>query len=147
MSWQEVLFIAANIYVLPFWFMIIFLPGTAVTRRVTESMWWAMPLVISYAAVIMPNIAEIFVQVANPQFGAIQQLLSSPTGVLLAWVHVLVFDLFVGRWVHLRAQKLKQSRVVVGIILFCTLMAGPFGLLLYLLFSGKSLFTYTQRID
>lgn len=141
------LFIAANIYVLPFWFMIMFFPRTAVTRRVMEGLWWVIPLVVLYAAVIIPSIADVFVQVANPQFGAIQQLLSSPTGALLAWVHVLVFDLFVGRWIYLHAQQLKQSRVVVGIILFCTLMAGPFGLLLYLLFSGKSLFTYTQDID
>ena len=70
-------------------------------------------------------------------------LFSSPLGVLVAWQHFLVFDLFVGTWIARHAQQQNPNpsitrRVVLGGILTISLMAGPMGFLLYFLFYYRS---------
>ena len=52
--------------------------------------------------------------------------------LLAGWIHYLAFDLFVGAWIVRDAQKEWISHWLVLPCLFFTLMAGPFGLLLYL---------------
>ena len=52
--------------------------------------------------------------------------------LLAGWIHYLAFDLFVGAWIVRDAQEEWISHWLVLPCLFFTLMAGPFGLLLYL---------------
>jgi len=52
--------------------------------------------------------------------------------LLAGWIHYLAFDLFVGAWIVRDAQEEWVSHWLVLPCLFFTLMAGPFGLLLYL---------------
>ena len=47
------------------------------------------------------------------------------------WVHYLAFDLLVGRWEVLDAQRLGISRWLMAPILVATFMFGPAGWLLY----------------
>ena len=62
--------------------------------------------------------------------------LFSQRGALLAgWVHYLAFDLFVGSWEVEDAGRRGMPHWLVLPCLFLTLMAGPVGLLLYLLLS------------
>ena len=60
-------------------------------------------------------------------------LFDSPGGATIGWIHYLAFDLFVGIWIARNADAHKISRWLQAPILFFTLMAGPIGLLLYLL--------------
>ena len=60
-------------------------------------------------------------------------LLSTPAALLAGWVHYLAFDLFTGAW---QAADAPAARVPHWLLLPClalTLLAGPVGLLLYLL--------------
>ena len=52
--------------------------------------------------------------------------------LLAGWIHYLAFDLFVGAWIVRDAQEEWVSHWLVLPCLLFTLMAGPFGLLLYL---------------
>ena len=63
----------------------------------------------------------------------IMALFDSPGGATIGWIHYLAFDLFVGIWIARNADVHKISRWLQAPILFFTLMAGPIGLLLYLL--------------
>lgn len=63
----------------------------------------------------------------------IMALFDSPGGATIGWIHYLAFDLFVGIWIARNADAHKISRWLQAPILFFTLMAGPIGLLLYLL--------------
>ena len=56
----------------------------------------------------------------------------SDGGIVLGWTHYLAFDLFVGLWIARDADAKGFSRLVQLPILFFTLMAGPIGLLLWL---------------
>lgn len=54
-------------------------------------------------------------------------------GVTVGWTHYLAFDLFVGLWIARDADAKGFSRWLQAPVLFFTLMAGPLGLLLWLL--------------
>jgi hypothetical protein len=68
----------------------------------------------------------------NPSAAGIAQALSTPTAATIAWAHFLTFDLFVGRWAYLDSRERGLSAWLVGPVLFCILMAGPIGFLIYL---------------
>ena len=60
-------------------------------------------------------------------------LLGSRAALLAGWVHYLAFDLWVGSW---EAEDAPRGRVPHSLLLAClalTFLAGPAGLLLYLL--------------
>ncbi len=52
---------------------------------------------------------------------------------LAVWAHMLALDLFTGVWVYREARRLNAPGAVRIVTLFFTLMSGPFGLLLFLL--------------
>ncbi len=56
--------------------------------------------------------------------------------LLCGWIHYLAFDLFVGSWEVEDAQTRGISHWFVIPCLLATFMAGPAGLLLYLLLRG-----------
>jgi len=51
---------------------------------------------------------------------------------VLGWTHYLAFDLFIGQWIARDADNKGFNRLVQLPFLFLTLMAGPIGLLLWL---------------
>ena len=71
----------------------------------------------------------------NPELATIAEMLGTPAGATVGWIHFLAFDLFVGRWVYLDGQRLGLSAWMVSPILLMVLMFGPLGLLLYLVVS------------
>ena len=60
-------------------------------------------------------------------------LLSRREAMLAGWVHFLAFDLFVGSWMAEDAPRAGVPHWLLVPLLALTLMAGPVGLLLYLL--------------
>jgi hypothetical protein len=57
---------------------------------------------------------------------------SRPEAVLVGWVHYLAFDLWVGSWAIEDAGRRRIPHLAMLPVLFLTLMAGPVGLLVYL---------------
>lgn len=63
----------------------------------------------------------------------VRLLLSSPEALLAGWVHYLAFDLFVGSW---QVEDAPAANIPHWLLLPClalTFVAGPVGLLLYLI--------------
>ncbi len=63
----------------------------------------------------------------------VRLLLSSPQAMLAGWVHYLAFDLFIGSW---EVADAPAARIPHWLLLPClalTFVAGPIGLLLYLI--------------
>jgi len=63
----------------------------------------------------------------------IRALFMSDAGVVIGWTHYLAFDLFVGLWIAKDADHKGFSRLVQLPFLIATLIAGPIGLLLWLI--------------
>ncbi len=63
----------------------------------------------------------------------VRSLFASDAGVTIGWLHYLAFDLFVGIWVARDADAKGFSRILQAPVLFFTFVAGPIGLLLWLI--------------
>ncbi len=63
----------------------------------------------------------------------VRAIFASDGGVAIGWTHYLAFDLFVGLWVARDGDAKGISRFIQAPILFATFMAGPLGLLVWLL--------------
>ena len=64
-------------------------------------------------------------------------LFAQPEGVLVAWIHFLAFDLFVGAWI---CRQARQDGVAFWVVIPCLAFAFLFGPVGYLMFSGLRLF-------
>ena len=88
-------------------------------------------LSLLYAGLVMAH----FFTVDGGGYGSLAQvkvLLSKDEMLLAGWVHYLAFDLFIGGWIAVNADKLGVNRLVQAPILIATFMFGPVGLALFL---------------
>ena len=130
---METLFNLSNFFILPFWLLMIFLPRWRITQRLLASLWPIVVLALIYASLLVSQLGGVAGGLLNPTLTGIASLLGTPAGAAVGWVHFLAFDLFVGRWAYLDSRKRGLSTWLVSPSLFFILMAGPLGLLLYLL--------------
>lgn len=123
-----------SLIVVPFWLAMVFLPRWSVTRKVMGSLWTVCFFALPYALLQIPFYLSALPLFVRPDLAKIQQLLGSETGATQAWLHFIAVDLFAGRWIYLDSQERDVSPWIVGPLLFMTLMFGPAGLALYLLY-------------
>jgi hypothetical protein len=129
---MEAWFTLSNLLVLPFWFLMMFLPHWRGTKALMASPWVAAPPALLYLVLITPQLNGLLGSLANPSAAGIAQALSDPAAATLAWTHFLAFDLFVGRWAYLDSRARNLSPWIASPVLFFILMLGPIGFLLYL---------------
>ncbi|MEA5619245.1 ABA4-like family protein [Cronbergia sp. UHCC 0137] len=121
------LFTLANLFVLPFWALIIFLPNWQVTRKVMESYLPFILLAAAYLYLFINSIKPEDAQAwSNLQLADIARLFSQESVAAVGWIHFLVMDLFVGRWIYWEGQK--TGIWTIHSLSLC-LFAGPLGLL------------------
>ncbi len=63
----------------------------------------------------------------------VRAIFASDAGVVIGWTHYLAFDLFVGLWIVRDADAKYISRWVQAPILLATFLAGPLGLIVWLI--------------
>lgn len=127
----DYIFNFGNLFVLPFWVLMVIAPNWSVTRRVMASY---IPFAVlaalylyCFVASLDPDKLESF---ANPTLTVLAELFSDEKVMATGWVHFLVMDLFVGRWIYLQGQeKGLWTRHSLALCLF----AGPIGLLSHIL--------------
>src|SRR5215472_3029365 len=129
---MNAIFRLSNFLVLPFWTLMIVIPRWRWTERIMKSLLVSIGPALVYGTLVLPQLSVIWPAVARPTLGGVAQLLGSPSGATIAWVHFLAFDLFVGRWIYLDSQERRISSWLMAPVLFLTLMLGPAGFLFYL---------------
>jgi Domain of unknown function (DUF4281) len=124
------LFDGANLFVLPFWTLMIFLPKWDVTRKLISSPLPYIALAGLYLYLLVGSITPESAQaLANPKLADIAHFFAAEGAAAVGWVHFLVMDLFVGRWIYLEGQR--TGVITIHSIVLC-LFAGPIGLLSHL---------------
>jgi hypothetical protein len=121
---------------LPFWMLMIFLPHWRGTQRVMRGRLAVMPLLAAYAVFAIPQlpaVLSLFFRSGPLRLEDLAGLLGRPEIALVAWIHFLAFDLFVGRWIYRDSRERGVGAVPMAAVLLLTLLLGPLGLLLYLL--------------
>ena len=108
-------------------------PQWSFTKRIIASAWIIAPLAALYTVLVAPSFIGLLPALANPQLDVLQQLFGTAQGTTVAWMHIICFDLWVGRWVFLDSETHELPTWLRRICMICVLMAGPFGALLYLI--------------
>ncbi len=125
------IFNVANLFVLPFWALMILLPKWKITQKVMESYIPFIPLALTYVYLFVSSITPENAQaLSNPQLTDIARFFADETAAATGWIHFLVMDLFVGRYIYLEGQK---TGVWTFHSLALCLFAGPMGLLSHIL--------------
>ncbi|WP_298914619.1 ABA4-like family protein [uncultured Algimonas sp.] len=122
-----------HLAVLPGWVLLILAPRWRWTDRIVHSGLYPVLLGLAYVGFLVCAL------IYGPDAGAadfttlegIATIFAHPFGLLTAWVHYLVFDLFVGLWEARDARRRGMSHWALVPCLLLTFLAGPAGLLLY----------------
>ncbi|KKD39641.1 MAG: ABA4-like family protein [Limnoraphis robusta] len=127
----EQIFTGANLFVLPFWALMIILPNWGITRKVMQSY---IPFVLLAAVYIYLFVSSITPEnaaaLSDPKLADIARFFADETAAATGWIHFLVMDLFVGRYIYLEGQK--TGVWTIHSLALC-LFAGPMGLLSHIL--------------
>jgi hypothetical protein len=133
---NDTLFQFVSFLPLPFWFLMIALPNWRGTQRVMRGRLAVMPLLAAYAVLAipqLPDVTSVMIRAEPLSLKDLAGLLGKPEIALVAWVHFLAFDLFVGRWMYRDGRERGVGAWAMAAVLLLTLLLGPLGLLLYLL--------------
>ena len=128
----ENIFQVANLFVLPFWVLMVLLPNWQVTRRVMQSYLPYAALASLYVYLFATLDGGILEAFSDPQLelSSLAGMFANSQVMATGWVHFLVMDLFVGRWIYWQGQE--NGIFTRHSLAFC-LFAGPLGLLSHLL--------------
>ena len=133
MPTAELLFGLAFPLAAPFWFLMIVLPGWSWTRRIISSPWIAVPPLVVYLALLVPQLAAYAAPIVNPDLVGLAAVLGTPAGAAAIWAHAIGFDLLVGRWMYLDARERGVPGLLMAPVLVLTILLSPLGFLTYLL--------------
>jgi len=121
----------ANLFVLPFWGLMIFLPNWNITKKVMKSY---IPFVILaglyiyyFSGSLDPESVKVL---SNPNLEDLARVFANPIVTATGWTHFLIMDLFVGRWIYWQGQE--KEILTIHSLSLC-LFAGPLGLLSHIL--------------
>ncbi|GEM_PF-475466 len=150
----DTLFLFVNLIPVPYWLLMIVLPRHPYTRRLTAG-WAAYALLgLLYTALLGGAVVMALTGGGLPgtltlSLDGVADAIGTPSGVLIVWTHIVTFDLFVGVWVYQESQRLRAPRWIASVCLFFTMMSGPFGLLLFLLWrsSGAAAFSRQPQLN
>jgi len=134
MDWSAV-FSAINLAALIAWIALIVLPRWPVLLS------GLLYLVVGglcalYAVLLVSVLSGLIPAGGGADFTSIEgirAIFGSDIGVIIGWTHYLAFDLFVGIWIVRDADAKFFSRWLQAPILLATFMAGPLGLLIWLI--------------
>jgi hypothetical protein len=134
----EPIFTLTFLVTVPFWVLMIVLPGRRWTGRIIGSPWIAVPPLLAYLAVMIPILPRYWPVISNPDLGALQQVLATQAGAATVWAHLVAFDLLVARWMYLDARVRGVHPLIMAPILVATIFLAPVGFLAYLLVRGPA---------
>lgn len=154
------LFEITNITVLPAWLLLVFFPRSRVTSIIVKViliahafLYFTLLMMLFANVKAINTVDDISLVASNLNFDSVKKLMSSfgsleqiaagfsnVEAAYLGWVHYLVMDLAVARYIVSDSEGIMTHLLVIP-CLFFTLMFGPCGLLLYFIvkfvFSGR----------
>ena len=122
----------SSVFIFPLWVLMWFLPKHELTHKIVGDVRiCVIPLVASYALLLLPNAADVLVTLGSqmPTPEIVVELFASEEMVILAWLHFLVMDTFIGRYIWMRMLAAGRPIQVSMPILVTCMMMGPIGLL------------------
>ena len=133
----ENIYLIANWGVIPFWFLLIFLPNNQFTNFFTQSI---IPFLLlgagyaylSYKIYLENNIFDGFELYSG--LDSLYSMFANEVLLLLFWLHFLALSLFIGAWIVRDSKKYLIPKIVTIPSLILTYFTGPIGLIVYWFF-------------
>jgi hypothetical protein len=121
--------------VLGAWALLVILPRWRFTQLLVHSIALPLALALLYAYLVSANALFGAGLPSDARLEALPETLRhlfAPETAVAAFVHLMLFDLFVGAWQVRDAARRRMPHLLVVPCLGLTLLSGPLGLLLYL---------------
>jgi hypothetical protein len=116
----------------PFWLLILFLPANRKAMLGVDG--YLIILSLLFVVQTTPVLDQILAIIFQPTFLEMKLFLGSDAGFLGTWNHMILSDLWIGRWVAHDSLQFDKSLLIRVLIIPVILVLGPFGLFFYLLF-------------
>ena len=138
MNWN-LLFNAVNLLALLSWLLLVAGPRTELTRTIVFycgvgllCLVYATFLLLLVTGAVDGNAGEGAGAASFTSIDGVRAIFASDGGVTLGWTHYLALDLFAGLWIARDADSKHFARGWQVPVLLLTFVAGPFGLLVWL---------------
>ena len=130
----DALFPIANALPLPVWFLWVFFPTSARSRRLADALWpWGLLAALYALSVLMASVSGGPGPDAFFSLEGVMTIFDYPWPTMAGWLHYLCFDLFCARWM---LHDAPNAGYKLSPVLLLTLFYGPIGLLVYLALRG-----------
>lgn len=140
----ELVFLVLNYSVALPWLLLAVAPRWRWTQRLVHTAFVPALLGVPYGILLFTD-SEGSPGASFFTLDGVMAIFTSPQTVIAAWVHYLIFDLFVGAWEVRDAARRGVPHLWVVPCLALTLLVGPLGLLAYL--TIRALRTRTLTLD
>jgi hypothetical protein len=141
LSWQSV-FAVTNAIALIGWLLLLLAPRRPLTLSLV--LYAAVGLlcliyVVIFAALLGGSVDPVrapgagAVSLTDYSVRGLRALFASDGAITVGWTHYLALDLSTGLWIARDADNKRVGRLLQAPVLFATYMAGPLGLLIWLI--------------
>lgn len=121
---------------MPLWLAMMFAPRHPLTERASRSSTVFIVMGAHYVGALLAAVLrgrQRGTQASLLTLEGVRAGASTPEGAAAFWTHALALDLFAGAWIYRECRRLDAPATVRIPSLFATLMAGPAGVLGFLL--------------
>ena len=131
----ETLYMWINLGVLPFWFILIVVPQSHLSRIFVTSIFPFFILSGVYIFILYKSylIGYDFDGNFSLYLGLneLSRLFEDHLYIMIFWTHFIAINLFIGGWIVKDSQKFSINKVLMAVPLIVTYLIGPIGLFLY----------------
>ena len=131
----EILYFWVNLGVLPFWFILIFLPQSSICRIFTTSIFPILLLSGAYIFMLYVMFQNNYDFLSNFELylgiNRLTDLFSNNSFLIIFWIHFVSINLFVGGWIIKDSLKFNMNKVLLFFPLIITYLIGPLGIVVY----------------
>lgn len=133
-----------NMLAMAGWAVLIFLP------RRWRIIWlprFFIPAILAFAYAPLALTNFFTVEGGFSSIEDVRALFRNDAMLTAGWLHYLAFDLFVGSWIAIEADRARISRIIQAAPLIATFMFGPVGFLLFLITRAMMEGAVARRMD
>ena len=131
----EILYFWVNLGVLPFWFILIFLPQSNICKIFITTIFPILLLSGTYIFMLYVMFQnnydffsnfELYLGIKN-----LTNLFSNNYFLIVFWIHFISINLFIGSWVVKDSQKFNINKILLSLPLVIIYLIGPLGIVVY----------------
>lgn len=117
----------------PFWVLMIFVPGWSWTKRIIGTPLIILPPLVPYFVLLAPIFRDFAAAMLRPSLSRVNDVVSTVEGTAALWAHLVAFDLFIGRWMYFDSRDKGIHPLAMAPVMVLTILLSPIGVVVYLI--------------